>query len=182
MNAIAEVKLDASTPVEDRLLGKEAESRSSLLYYQLSIDLFGELSDRSASGSPKNPSAKVKPLPDPLARKRSLYRKGFNIAIQKASLHITERLGIPDDDSLVPLIGKGEEHSNYEVIVRRLNREVNRAMGKDGSNSDRSAWSIQEFREARLLIRRVRDTLLEELGQELHRSRQLLLELGPILL
>lgn len=55
-------------------------------------------------------------------------------------------------------------------------------MGKDGSNADRSGWSIQEFREARPLIRQVRGTLLEELGQELDRSRQLLLGLGPILL
>lgn len=175
MSAIADGMPEAITPVADRLLGKEAEPPKSPLLYQLSLDLFGELRKRLPSGSLKNPSPKVKPLPTPQERKRGLYRKGLNITIQKAALNVLEQLGIPDNDSLVPLIGKGEERNNFEAIVRTLNREVNWAIGKEGSNSERDDWTIQEFTEARKLITRVQATLLEDLELELCRSRQLLL-------
>lgn len=176
MSAIAAGRPAAIPSEESWLLGKEAELPKSPLFYQLCLDLFGELSDRSAPESPKrNRAPKVQPLPDSQARKRGLYRKGFNITIQKAALLVVEQLGIPNDDSLVPLIGKGEEHSNFEALVRTLNREVNRAMGKDGSSSERGDWTIQEFTKARKLIRQVQISLLETLQQELGRSSQLLL-------
>lgn len=88
-------------------------------------------------------------------------------------MHVLEQLGIPNDDSLVPLIGKGEEKSNYEVVVRTLNREVNGAMGKEGSNSERADWTVQEFNEARKLLKGVQNTLLEIFGQKLVKSTQL---------
>ncbi|MBW4494891.1 MAG: DEAD/DEAH box helicase family protein [Oscillatoria princeps RMCB-10] len=94
---------------------------------------------------------------------RGQYRKVLNAEIRRAAGFIVESLEIPRDASLVPVIGKGEERSNYEAVIRAVNRAVNRAMGKDGSKSERNEWTIEELKEARSLVNLVRDRALEEL-------------------
>lgn len=46
-------------------------------------------------------------------------------------------------------------------------------MGKEGNDSEWADWTLQELTEARKLISRMQDTLLEVLGQELGKSSQL---------
>jgi hypothetical protein len=71
------------------------------------------------------------------------------------------RLGIPRGDDLVGTVGKGGEDSNFEVVVRMVNRAVNRAMGKDPSSGDggRNAWLRDELKAAEAHVDDARETV-----------------------
>jgi len=94
----------------------------------------------------------VRDLPQPENRpdkERQARRKKLDRAVRSTAGRIIQSMNVDGkDDDLVGPIGKGEESSNYEVVVRALHRTLNRAMGKDGSNSRRNSWLLEEFRQA----------------------------------
>lgn len=109
----------------------------------------------------------VQPMRNRPDLERSQYRKVLNAEIRRTAGFIVASLGIPRDDSLVAAFGKGEEKNNYEAVIRTVNRAVNQMMGKQGSQSERNEWTIEEFKSARILLKDVRDRVLNELRQKI---------------
>jgi DNA repair protein RadD len=94
---------------------------------------------------------------------RKQYRVWLNKEVIRAAGSIMAELRIPTDDSLVARLGEGDERSNYEVIISSLHRAVNQAMGKDRSNSKRNDWTLDELKQARKSVARVRQEILSTL-------------------
>lgn len=81
-----------------------------------------------------------------------LERHEFRILLQatvrKAAGRVLAELGLGAGVELVKLAGKGEERSNYQVVVRLINRALNRAAGKRETGSERLQWTLEECRQA----------------------------------
>jgi len=106
-------------------------------------------------------------MPSPNNRpdqERQARRKKLNSTTQKQAGRIIQSMNIDGKaDDLVALVGKGDESSNYAVVIRGLNRRLNRAMEKDGSNSRRNEWLSAEFRRAGELLPDVVDDFIDEI-------------------
>jgi hypothetical protein len=83
---------------------------------------------------------------------RHEFRTLLAATIRKAAGRVLTELGLGAGTELVPLAGKGEERSNYEVVVRLLNRSLNRAAGKPETGSERLRWTLEECRGALGLV------------------------------
>ena len=59
------------------------------------------------------------------------------------------------------------ERTNYEVVVRTINRLLNEAMGREPSNSRRVEWSREELRRAREAVPRIGATVRADFGVRL---------------
>lgn len=103
------------------------------------------------------------PPPNRPARERHAYRKILNHAVKRAAGSIIHRLGIPEGDDLVEVVGKGEERSNFEVVIRMLNRRVNAALGRDGDGPGRNDWPLDALKAAKDAVPDARDEVLDRL-------------------
>jgi superfamily II DNA or RNA helicase len=95
------------------------------------------------------------PIAFPVQRpdlERHEFRQLLAAAVRKAAGRVLGEIGLGSGTELVSLAGKGEERGNYEVVVRLVNRHVNRAAGKPETGSDRLNWSIEECRGALRLV------------------------------
>jgi superfamily II DNA or RNA helicase len=120
-------------------------------------DQITEMNQPLGGGSMPSPNNR----PD---RERQARRKKLNNDAQKQAGRIIQSMGIDGkSDDLVSTIGKGCESQNYEVVIRGLNRRLNQAMEKDGSNSQRNRWLSEEFRQASDLLPDVANRFIEEI-------------------
>jgi DNA repair protein RadD len=99
------------------------------------------------------------------AREREAYRRVLDRRIKREAAAVVGALGIPDGASLVPIIGKGAERSNFEAVVRGVNRSLNQAMGREPSGSGRVEWSREELQRATQLV----DRVASDVGADLRR-------------
>jgi superfamily II DNA or RNA helicase len=104
-------------------------------------------------------------LPPPSNRpdlERQAYRQILNNEVKRAAGTVLHALGIDGSVSdLVPAVGKGEEQSNIEVIIRMLHRRVNRAMDRGAEPEGRNAWLRDELRTAKQRVPAIRDGVIE---------------------
>ena len=103
-------------------------------------------------------------LPPPSNRpdlERQAYRQILNNEVKRAVGTVLHALGIDGSASdLVPVVGKGDEQSNIEVIIRMLHRRVNRAMDRDSGPDGRNAWMQDELRAAKQRVPEIRDAVI----------------------
>jgi DNA repair protein RadD len=101
---------------------------------------------------------------------RHQFRQLLAAAVRKAAGRVLTDLGLGAGTELVPLAGKGEERSSYEVVVRLVNRHLNRAAGKPETGSNRLNWSIEECRAALRQVDAAAESARRELTQALTRD------------
>jgi hypothetical protein len=99
------------------------------------------------------------PPPNRPARERHAYRKILDHAVRRAAGTLLRRLDIPEGTDLVDAVGKGEEESNVEVVIRMLNRRVNAAVGRDNDAEGRNAWPLAALKAAKEAVPDVRDAV-----------------------
>ncbi len=103
------------------------------------------------------------PPPNRPARERQAYRKILDHAVRRAAGTILHRLDIPEGADLVPAVGKGEEESNVEVVLRMLNRRVNAAVDRDDDTDGRNEWPLATLKEAKAHVSNVQDSVLADI-------------------
>jgi superfamily II DNA or RNA helicase len=160
------VDVDAYLPVEGEAaaaaqeqLERMEEALEGLRDQGLDVPDAEQLKRRiAAMNAPDGADAPHAGRPD---RERNAYRKVLDQAVRRAAGRIVHRLGIPRGDDLVGVVGKGGEDSNFEVVVRMVNRAVNRAMGKEPSAGDggRNAWLRDELKAAEAHVGDARETV-----------------------
>ena len=106
------------------------------------------------------------PPPNRPARERHAYRKILNHAVRRAAGTILHRLDLPADDALVGVVGRGDEQSNVEVVIRMLHRRVNAAVGRDDETEGRNGWPLAALKDAKEAVPAVRDAVLDEIAAE----------------
>jgi hypothetical protein len=106
------------------------------------------------------------PPPNRPARERHAYRKILNHAVRRAAGTILHRLDIPEGNDLVEAVGRGEEESNIEVVIRMLHRRVNAAMERDDETEGRNEWPLSALTEAKEQVPAVRDAVLDHIESE----------------
>ena len=106
------------------------------------------------------------PPPNRPARERHAYRKILNHAVRRAAGTILHRLDIPEGNDLVEAVGRGEEESNIEVVIRLLHRRVNAAMGRDDETEGRNEWPLAALKDAKEQVPAVRDAVLDHIESE----------------
>lgn len=150
---------------------------------------FREQTRGRGSAAPDGSTFKRRPpppestLPLPFNRpdlERGQHRLLLNKEIQRAAGFVMWMLKLPPDDSRIELIATRDENksaprSNYEATVSALQRSVNRAMNKDETGSNRNDWTIAELRQARVLVRDVRQTLIKDLRRRIQEEEQIAL-------
>lgn len=159
------------------------------------MDKFREQARERGGTSPDQSTLRRRPppyestLPLPFNRpdlERGQHRLLLNKEVQRAAGFVMWMLKLPPDDSRVPLIVVPTEtkveakpqslpRSNYEATISALQRSVNRAMHKDETGSNRNDWTIAELRQARVLVREVRQTLIKDLRRRIQEEEQIAL-------
>ncbi|WP_105012788.1 DEAD/DEAH box helicase family protein [Salinibacter sp. 10B] len=104
------------------------------------------------------------PPPNRPARERHAYRKILDHAVRRAAGTILHRLDIPEGTDLVDVVGKGEEQSNIEVVIRMLNRRVNATVDCDDDTKGRNEWPLAVLKEAKANVSDVRDSVLADIA------------------
>ena len=95
--------------------------------------------------------AEAAPVLLPVTRpdlERHEYRKLLAATVQKAAGRVANELGLGPGLELVPLLGRGDEKSNYQVVIRLINHRLNRRMNKPESGSERGDWTLAEIQTA----------------------------------
>ncbi|HKL87449.1 MAG TPA: hypothetical protein VJ884_00495, partial [Salinibacter sp.] len=163
--------VDAYLPVE----GKEAEeAKEHLQDVENALDALKEkgLDVPDADDVKREIAALNQPLgdeelpppPNRPARERHAYRKILDHAVRRAAGTILRRLDIPEGTDLVDAVGKGEEESNVEVVLRMLNRRVNAAVGHDDDTEGRNEWPLTTLKAAKEQVSAVRDAVLADIA------------------
>ena len=114
--------------------------------------------------SPPLSGEDLPPPPNRPAHERRAYRKILNHAVRRAAGTILRRLGISEGTDLVDAVGKGEEESNVEVVIRLLHRRVNAAVGRDDDADGRNGWPLAALKEAKTHVAEVRDAVLDDIA------------------
>jgi superfamily II DNA or RNA helicase len=138
---------------------------------------------RERTGSaPSTPRRRLLPktagestLPLPFNRpdvERRQWRQRLVKDVQRAAGALMNALHLPNDDSLLEYIAERDERSNYEALVRHLNRRLNAALGKDESHGGRHDWTLDELREAHSQIPLARKDVVAHLRRKLLEREQ----------
>ncbi|MEF8940909.1 MAG: DEAD/DEAH box helicase family protein [Salinivenus sp.] len=114
--------------------------------------------------SPPLSGEDLPPPPNRPARERRAYRKILNHAVRRAAGTILHRLDISEGTDLVDAVGKGEEQSNVEVVIRLLHRRVNAAVGRDDDAEGRNGWPLAALKAAKTHVAEVRDAVLDDIA------------------
>ena len=99
------------------------------------------------------------PPPNRPARERRAYRKILNTAVRRAAGTILRRLDLPEEADLAEAVGQGDEESRVEVVIRRLHRRVNAAVGRDDNSEGRNDWPLGALKAAKEHVIDVRDAV-----------------------
>jgi hypothetical protein len=122
---------------------------------------------------PKPPDEKTLPLPFHRPDvERKMWRVRLSKDVRRAAGALMNALHLPNDDSLLEYIAERNERSNYEALVRHLNRRLNEALGKDGSHGQRNDWTLDELREAHAQIPAVRKDVVAHIRRKLLEREQ----------
>jgi hypothetical protein len=78
---------------------------------------------------------------------RHEYRRLLARQVQKAAGRVALETDLGPGRELVPLLGRGDERGNYQVVIRMVNHAINRRLGKPESGSDRVSWSLAEIQQ-----------------------------------
>lgn len=95
--------------------------------------------------------AEAEPVTLPVTRpdlERHEYRRLLAATVQKAAGRVANELGLGPGRELVPLLGRGDEKNNYQVVIRLLNHRLNGRMSKPESGSERGDWTLAEVQAA----------------------------------
>ncbi len=114
-------------------------------------------------------------LPAPLNRpdlERKEWRLWLHKDVQRAAGSIMHELEIPTDASMVATVGDGGERTNYEAVIRVLNRALNDAMGKRENGTCRNDWSLDELKRARRALEDVRKDIRESIRRVMGNSQE----------
>jgi hypothetical protein len=167
--------VDAYLPVEEadearRRLQQMEEALDALQEKGLNVPDADDLKQQIAA---MNRPMGDEDLPAPATRpdrERHAYRTILDHAVKRAAGTVLHRLDIPAgsalDADLAEAVGSGDEDSNYEVVIRLLNRTLNRAMGKpvgDGAPSGRNEWLVDELKAAKQEVPAARDRVAERI-------------------
>lgn len=102
--------------------------------------------------APQHATAPRAPLQPPSLNRPDRLRRDIKNHLaqtcRKIAGQLLQNLHLKPTDNLIPLMGKGDEKTNFEVLIRLVNRELNQAMGKDPSHSQRDSWTLDELTEA----------------------------------
>ncbi len=112
--------------------------------------------------------AEAEPVTLPVTRpdlERHEYRRLLAATVQKAAGRVANELNLGPGRELVPLLGRGDEKNNYQVVIRRVNHQLNRRMEKPESGSERGEWTLAEVHAA---LKQVGAASLEA-GREIRR-------------
>jgi superfamily II DNA/RNA helicase len=104
------------------------------------------------------------PPPNRPARERRAYRTILNNAVRRAAGTILRRLDLPDDADLADAVGRGNEDSRVEVVIRLLHRRVNAAVGRNDNSEGRNDWPLDALKAARRHVADVRDTVQADIA------------------
>jgi superfamily II DNA or RNA helicase len=107
------------------------------------------------------------PPPNRPARERRAYRTILNNAVRRAAGTVLRRLDLPEGTDLAGVVGRGEETSNVEVVIRMLHRRVNAAVGRDDASDGRNDWPLAALKNARTQVAAVRDAVLDTIAAAL---------------
>ena len=107
------------------------------------------------------------PPPNRPARERRAYRKILNNAVRRAAGTILRRLDLPDDTDLAATVGRGEEASNVEVVIRMVHRRVNAAVDRDDDTDGRNDWPLATLKAAKHHVADVRNAVQAEIAATL---------------
>jgi DNA repair protein RadD len=133
---------------------------------------------QSTLGPRRAPVTPESTLPLPFNRpdvERKQHRLWLHKDVQRAAGFVMWMLKMDEADSHLAFIGADEERAprtNYEAVVSVLQREVNRAMGKDEHSSNRNDWTLQELRQARWKVREARQHLIKSIKSRVQESMQ----------
>jgi superfamily II DNA or RNA helicase len=106
---------------------------------------------------------------------RKQHRLWLHKDVQRAAGFVMWMLKMDEAHSHLQFIGAELERAprtNYEAVVSVLQREVNRAMGKDEHSSNRNDWTLEELRQARWKVREARQHLIRNIKQRVQDSMQ----------
>jgi superfamily II DNA or RNA helicase len=138
----------------------------------------GQNSHGNTSHPRRVPPPPESTLPLPFNRpdvERKQHRLWLHKDVQRAAGFVMWMLKMDEADSHLSFIGADEERiprSNYEAVVSVLQREVNRAMGKDEHCSNRNDWTLEELRQARWKVREARQQLIKAVKHRIQESMQ----------
>jgi len=165
--------IDAFLPVEEaddarERLQQMEEALEALREKGLNVPDAADLKRQIAEMNRPMGDEDFPPPPTRPDRERHAYRTILDHAVKRAAGTILYRLGLPAgderDDDLVAAVGQGDESTNYEVVIRLLNRTLNRAMGKtagDDRDEGRNAWLIGELKAAKQEVAAARNAVME---------------------
>lgn len=105
---------------------------------------------------PDQPTAPVATAPVNRPDKiRKELKKTLSVVTRKLAGRLMATVDAPPTLNIIPILGKGDEKNTFEVYIRLLQRELNKAMGKDESHSDRDSWSFDELQAAQRAAERL---------------------------
>jgi superfamily II DNA or RNA helicase len=93
----------------------------------------------------------AEPVTLPVTRpdlERHEYRRLLAATVQKAAGRVANEVGLGPGRELVPLLGRGDEKNNYQVVIRLVNHGLNRRMDKPETGSERGDWTLAEVHAA----------------------------------
>jgi superfamily II DNA or RNA helicase len=167
--------VDAYLPVEEadearRRLQQMEEALDALREKGLNVPDADDLKQQIAAMNRPMGDEDLPAPPTRPDRERHAYRTILDHAVKRAAGTVLHRLDIPAgsalDADLAEAVGSGDEDSNYEVVIRLLNRTLNRAMGKpvgDGAPSGRNEWLVDELKAAKQEVPAARDRVAERI-------------------
>ena len=170
--------VDAYLPVEEadearRRLQQMEEALDALREKGLNVPDADDLKQQIAAMNRPMGDEDLPAPPTRPDRERHAYRTILDHAVKRAAGTVLHRLDIPAgsalDADLAEAVGSGDEDSNYEVVIRLLNRTLNRAMGKpvgDGAPSGRNEWLVGELKAAKQEVPAARDRVAERIRAE----------------
>jgi len=170
--------VDAYLPVEEadearRRLQQMEEALDALREKGLNVPDADDLKQQIAAMNRPMGDEDLPAPPTRPDRERHAYRTILDHAVKRAAGTVLHRLDIPAgsalDADLAEAVGSGDEDSNYEVVIRLLNRTLNRAMGKpvgDGAPSGRNEWLVDELKAAKQEVPAARDRVAERIRAE----------------
>ena len=168
--------VDAYLPVEEadearRRLQQMEEALDALREKGLNVPDADDLKQQIAAMNRPMGDEDLPAPPTRPDRERHAYRTILDHAVKRAAGTVLHRLDIPAgsalDADLAEAVGSGDEDSNYEVVIRLLNRTLNRAMGKpvgDGAPSGRNEWLVDELKAAKQEVPAARDRVAERIA------------------
>ena len=161
----AYLPVDADAEEAEAHLQQMADALEGLREQGLNVPDAEALQEEIAALNAPLADADFPPPPTRPDEERNAYRTVLDHAVKRAAGTILRALDLSDGSELVDAgLGDGSKSSNFAVVIRRLNRTVNRAMGyEDASSSGRNDWLLDDLKTAKHKVPAMRDAVLNDI-------------------